>query len=785
MVRYTTSNPQSVVDPEWIFWSRNEFGQGLAPEQVSSLLFITRKKEICVIYKPTPVFNDRNELIAIIGNMFDESSSPAFFKIDRDDIGSHYAILDYKLIPTEFRPESALQSDLVKDTDWDDAEMEIALIAIPTIAPLPFGKEIRSTISDDDFLEEMKSISDVHGFWATTMTDVIDQFEIDNHTEKVLKRIISSPVISNSRDPARAATKGIRGMTFTSNPFPDASLLGKNIYDAGQDILREFYRRNPTPARHNVDMDDEEVPQISVHSTIAATTANPPPEFFTQLIQTMKNFQAPSQPSKIVVESRDHEENIDLAKLQTAMLQLFYVTGDINWDDGVIKNIKVANFSQGFKNLLARSVSVQATQLSNLFITIFQTEPEDDDDANHGNPLNRLMSLVVFPPKFTKGHLNASFQSSDLETGSLYKSTNINPFLYAPQGNRKLIKEAATKMDEERNEVNWRIVEKDRNKISSMIEGVGRVNNMEEVAMTCANMCGVQLAMIDIAAGKPILYQFAWKVIRLIENKKTKTWMRDNSDCIAHLPMFFMAKIHQCFMHLASFSQNSINTNKIELGENDFDTKMVVTAVKLASKFFSKMQEHIDDNSFPKDVPAFARGFFDAAGGGFAHAPAVNEQPPANTSIQPSIQPAEANPNGKRKPNGEEQENGKKKPRKEFSDKSLKMGLFHVKKGTPAAKALPDKSILKDGSSICLDFCCHERKCNFTHLLCRNGKHYTNWKNVPDDDKMSLLKHMSATGHMWLDAETFAKHSISIAPEFAHLLGDANGPKSKATATST
>ena len=139
-----------------------------------------------------------------------------------------------------------------------------------------------------------------------------------------------------------------------------------------------------------------------------------------------------------------------------------------------------------------------------------------------------------------------------------------------------------------------------------MIKGVGRVNNMEEVAMTCANMCGVQLAMIDIAAGKPILHKFAWKVIWLIENKKTKTWMCDNADRITHLPMFFMEKNHQVFLHLACFSQNSINTNKIELGNEDFDTKMVVTAVKLALKFFSKMQEHIDDNSFPKDVPAFA-----------------------------------------------------------------------------------------------------------------------------------------------------------------------------------
>ena len=89
----------------------------------------------------------------------------------------------------------------------------------------------------------------------------------------------------------------------------------------------------------------------------------------------MKIIQAPQKSSKIVVQSRDYEETIDLAKLQNKMLQLFYAAGDINWDDSVAKNIKVANFSQGFQNLLARSASVQATQLSNLFITIFQTKP--------------------------------------------------------------------------------------------------------------------------------------------------------------------------------------------------------------------------------------------------------------------------------------------------------------------------------------------------------------------------------------------------------------------------
>jgi hypothetical protein len=64
------------------------------------------------------------------------------------------------------------------------------------------------------------------------------------------------------------------------------------------------------------------------------------------------------------------------------------------------------------------------------------------------------MSLVIFPPKFTKGHLNASFQSFDLKDGTIYKSALIHPFHYAPQNNRKLVKEAANEIDKECNKIN-------------------------------------------------------------------------------------------------------------------------------------------------------------------------------------------------------------------------------------------------------------------------------------------------------------------------------------------
>ncbi len=128
--------------------------------------------------------------------------------------------------------------------------------------------------------------------------------------------------------------------------------------------------------------------------------------------------------------------------------------------------------------------------------------------------------------------------------------------------------------------------------------------------------------------------------------------MRDNSDSIVHLPMVFMAKIHQFFMHLALFLQNLINTNKIEISDNKIESKNVSTAVRLAAKFFNKMQEHVKDNSIPKDVPAFAKSFFiKATGGGFAPAPMANKAKKPSTT-----QPTDGSDGGKRKPNEEEQQ---------------------------------------------------------------------------------------------------------------------------------
>jgi hypothetical protein len=42
---------------------------------------------------------------------------------------------------------------------------------------------------------------------------------------------------------------------------------------------------------------------------------------------------------------------------------------------------------------------------------------------------------------------------------------------------------------------------------------------MEDIAMMCANIWGMQIAIIDVTSAKPLLYQFTIKLIKFIKNK--------------------------------------------------------------------------------------------------------------------------------------------------------------------------------------------------------------------------------------------------------------------------
>jgi hypothetical protein len=71
MQNYIYSKNPSAIDQGWFYWTMPDF-QKIYPDsdQVTALIFITRKKEIGIIYKPTPVLDaEKKKLLGIMGNM--------------------------------------------------------------------------------------------------------------------------------------------------------------------------------------------------------------------------------------------------------------------------------------------------------------------------------------------------------------------------------------------------------------------------------------------------------------------------------------------------------------------------------------------------------------------------------------------------------------------------------------------------------------------------------------------------------------------------------------------
>jgi hypothetical protein len=74
---------------------------------------------------------------------------------------------------------------------------------------------------------------------------------------------------------------------------------------------------------------------------------------------------------------------------------------------------------------------------------------------------------------------------------AIYKSTSINPFNYAPQTNHASVLAAKKEFDLKQFKKSFSVSKTHCKKVSTHIKGIGKINTMEVVAMTCANICGL------------------------------------------------------------------------------------------------------------------------------------------------------------------------------------------------------------------------------------------------------------------------------------------------------
>ncbi len=204
--------------------------------------------------------------------MLEERSTPAIIKIDGKEVGSCFIIQNYEEIPMIFCPQIPLQAKMVKDAEWEEATKDIALIVLPTLAPLPFGRDIESTMLNNDFIKEMAKITVKHGFWAKMMVDAFEQEDTKFDTLSIFNNLNMSKAVSKGRDPFCAATKGFQdGWPLNSSTSINTSCVGRK-HKVEQAKMKDFYHRNPTP--FCVEIIDDNNKQIPIQGFTATTSAS-------------------------------------------------------------------------------------------------------------------------------------------------------------------------------------------------------------------------------------------------------------------------------------------------------------------------------------------------------------------------------------------------------------------------------------------------------------------------------------------------------------------------------
>jgi hypothetical protein len=357
----------------------------------------------------------------------------------------------------------------------------------------------------------------------------------------------------------------------------------------------------------------------------------------------------------------------------------------------------------------------------------------------------------------------------------LFETNAITILTFVSQNDSAKLLASRTAEDNARNEWAIEMTESHCTKAKTTIEGLGRIESMQCIVRIAANVCGFIRAFFDVEKGaKPFIYQLCIKTINCITQQDLTRWYNANKTCMPHLPYYFLNMLQHVFAQQAKFSANSINTNKVEHGDNGstLNIKQLDQTVKYSVRFFKRISDHVAKDTVPTSIPRFTP----------AHALPSNQMStfavpttamPA-TADDPKKKVAESSPPG----TPTKERRGKKacnlKPT--GGSDQTKLGLFHAKEG------IKPKDLFPSGleATPCAFFCFQNKKCTRTRSSCPRP-HAIKWDAISDNDQAKILKHFADTGNGWLDEDTFKKHKAKVPANYSFLLGNANGPNAKST----
>ena len=103
---------------------------------------------------------------------------------------------------------------------------------------------------------------------------------------------------------------------------------------------------------------------------------------------------------------------------------------------------------------------------------------------------------------------------------------------------------------------------------------------------------------------QPFIYQLCIKTIDCITQQEFTRWYNANKSRMPHLPNYFLNMLQHIFAQQAKFSANSLNTNKVEHGDNGSTLiiKVLDQTVKYSVRFFKRISDHVAEDTVPNSI---------------------------------------------------------------------------------------------------------------------------------------------------------------------------------------
>jgi hypothetical protein len=253
-----------------------------------------------------------------------------------------------------------------------------------------------------------------------------------------------------------------------------------------------------------------------------------------------------------------------------------------------------------------------------------------------------------------------------------------------------------------------------KTKAKTTVEGLGKIENIHCIVRIAANICGFIRAFFDVEKGTlPLIYELCIQIMDCITQQDFTRWYNANKEQMPQLPYYFLNMIQHVFAQQAKFLANTLNTNKVEHGDDGSTLviRQLEQTVKYISRFLKKMSDHVAEDSTPNSIPRFTPRhalpsnqictITDSVASftvneGTQKKKAESSSPPGTPACERRSKKARGN-----------------KPTGGGSDQT-KLGLFHAKEGTKPEEVFP--SGLE--STPCAFFCFQDKKCNRPHSSC-------------------------------------------------------------------